>query len=67
MFFHLPDSMKSPTDLNEEQRVLVQIMQVVEKRDQLVELLEEQRLKERAEDHDLESMVLSKGYQLHWT
>lgn len=32
----------------------------------LVSILEEQRLKERAEDRDLESLVLSKGYEFHW-
>ncbi|XP_063052869.1 F-actin-monooxygenase mical2b isoform X2 [Engraulis encrasicolus] len=63
----IDDSMKTSADLSEEQRMLVEIMQVVEKRDQLVSLLEEQRLKERAEDQDLESMLLSKRYQLHWT
>ncbi|XP_028843118.1 F-actin-monooxygenase mical2b isoform X3 [Denticeps clupeoides] len=63
----MDDSKKSPEDLKEEQELLVHIMQVVEKRDQLVSLLEEQRLRERAEDRDLESMVLSRGYQVHWT
>lgn len=42
-------------------------MRTVEKRDTLVSMLEEQRLKERAEDRDLESLVLSKGYEFHWT
>lgn len=32
----------------------------------LVSILEEQRLKEKAEDRDLESLVLSKGYEFHW-
>lgn len=32
----------------------------------LVSVLEEQRLKERAEDRDLESLVLSRGYEFHW-
>ena len=41
-------------------------MGVVERRDTLVSELEEQRLRERAEDRDLESLVLSKGYQFHW-
>lgn len=41
-------------------------MRTVEKRDMLVSILEEQRLKERAEDRDLESLVLSKGYEFHW-
>lgn len=33
----------------------------------LVSILEEQRLKERSEDRDLESLVLSKGYEFHWS
>lgn len=46
--------------------MLSEIMRTVEKRDMLVSILEEQRLKERAEDKDLESLVLSKGYEFHW-
>uniref|UniRef100_A0A672Q4W2 F-actin monooxygenase n=1 Tax=Sinocyclocheilus grahami TaxID=75366 RepID=A0A672Q4W2_SINGR len=58
---------KSASELTEEQSLLVEIMKVVENRDKLVSLLEEQRLKEKAEDRDLESMILSRGYQFHWT
>ncbi|XP_026094703.1 protein-methionine sulfoxide oxidase mical2b-like isoform X1 [Carassius auratus] len=61
------DCEKSASELTEEQSLLVEIMKVVEKRDKLVSLLEEQRLKEKAEDRDLESMILSRGYQFHWT
>ncbi|KAK9952232.1 hypothetical protein ABG768_018085 [Culter alburnus] len=61
------DCEKSASELAEEQSLLVEIMKVVEKRDKLVCLLEEQRLKEKAEDRDLESMILSRGYQFHWT
>ncbi|XP_016358456.1 protein-methionine sulfoxide oxidase mical2b-like isoform X2 [Sinocyclocheilus anshuiensis] len=61
------DCEKSASELAEEQSLLVEIMKVVEKRDKLVSLLEEQRLKEKAEDSDLESMILSRGYQFHWT
>uniref|UniRef100_W5M924 BMERB domain-containing protein n=1 Tax=Lepisosteus oculatus TaxID=7918 RepID=W5M924_LEPOC len=60
------DSKKSPQELAEEQQVLGEMMRMVEERDRLVVLLEEQRLQERAEDKDLESFVLSKGYQLNW-
>ncbi|KAJ8416294.1 hypothetical protein AAFF_G00383160 [Aldrovandia affinis] len=60
------DSRKSVQELAEEQEIFSEMMRVVEKRDALVGLLEEQRLKERAEDQDLESVVLTKGYQLHW-
>lgn len=66
--FHLsPDTKKSASELQEEQEILSEIMRTVEKRDMLVSILEEQRLKERAEDRDLESLVLSKGYEFHWT
>lgn len=41
-------------------------MRTVENRDILVSILDEQRLRERAEDRDLESLVLSKGYEFHW-
>ncbi|XP_016133041.1 protein-methionine sulfoxide oxidase mical2b-like [Sinocyclocheilus grahami] len=61
------DCEKSASELAEEQSLLVEIMKVVENRDKLVSLLEEQRLKEKAEDSDLESMILSRGYQFHWT
>ncbi|XDV53052.1 hypothetical protein PO909_021656 [Leuciscus waleckii] len=61
------DCEKSASELAEEQSLLVEIMKVVERRDKLVSLLEEQRLKEKAEDRDLESMILSRGYQFHWT
>ncbi|XP_035252208.1 protein-methionine sulfoxide oxidase mical2b isoform X2 [Anguilla anguilla] len=59
-------SRKSAWEQAEEQQIFSEMMRVVEKRDALVSLLEEQRLKERAEDQDLESLVLTKGYRLHW-
>ncbi|XP_034033094.1 protein-methionine sulfoxide oxidase mical2b isoform X2 [Thalassophryne amazonica] len=61
------DTKKSESELQEEQEILAEIMRTVEKRDMLVSVLEEQRLKEKAEDRDLESLVLSKGYEFHWT
>lgn len=67
VFPPFPDCEKSASEMVEEQSLLVEIMKVVEKRDKLVSLLEEQRLKEKAEDRDLESMILSRGYQFHWT
>lgn len=67
VFPPFPDCEKSASEMVEEQSLLVEIMKVVEKRDTLVSLLEEQRLKEKAEDRDLESMILSRGYQFHWT
>ncbi|XP_067356939.1 F-actin-monooxygenase mical2b isoform X1 [Channa argus] len=62
----IEDTKKSASELQEEQEILSEIMRMVEKRDMFVSLLEEQRLKERAEDRDLESLVLSKGYEFHW-
>ncbi|KAJ8248875.1 hypothetical protein GJAV_G00228710 [Gymnothorax javanicus] len=63
----IDNTRKSSWELAEEQQIFSEMMRVVEKRDALVSLLEEQRLKERAEDQDLESLVLTKGYQMHWT
>ncbi|XP_076588756.1 F-actin-monooxygenase mical2b isoform X3 [Chaetodon auriga] len=62
----IEDTKKSASELQEEQEILAEIMRTVEKRDMLVSVLEEQRLKERAEDRDLESLVLCKGYEFHW-
>ncbi|XP_060784294.1 F-actin-monooxygenase mical2b isoform X2 [Neoarius graeffei] len=63
---HHSDCKKSAAELAEEQALLDEVMKVVEERDRLVSLLEEQRLQEKAEDRDLESLILSKGYQFHW-
>lgn len=38
---------------------------MVEQRDALVSLLEEQRLQESQEDRDLEAIMLSRGLGLH--
>lgn len=51
-------------DLNEEDEIFTEMMKVVEKRDKLVSTLEEQRVKEKAEDQRFESIILSRGYQL---
>ncbi|XP_074533428.1 F-actin-monooxygenase mical2b isoform X2 [Halichoeres trimaculatus] len=60
------DTSKSASELQEEQEILAEIMRTVEKRDMLVSILEEQRLKERAEDRDLESLIMFKGYEFNW-
>uniref|UniRef100_A0AAV2KYM6 F-actin monooxygenase n=1 Tax=Knipowitschia caucasica TaxID=637954 RepID=A0AAV2KYM6_KNICA len=60
------DSKKSASELRQEQQMLAEIMRTVERRDELVCAMEEQRLKERAEDRDLESLLLSRGYEFHW-
>lgn len=43
------------------------MMKVVEQRDKLVDSLEEQRLKEKAEDQHFESFVFPRGCQLSRT
>ncbi|XP_047660155.1 protein-methionine sulfoxide oxidase mical3b isoform X19 [Tachysurus fulvidraco] len=60
------DHLKNEEELAEERRILGEMLDVVEQRDALVALLEEQRLKEREEDSDLEAAMLSKGFSLHW-
>uniref|UniRef100_A0A087XU50 F-actin monooxygenase n=1 Tax=Poecilia formosa TaxID=48698 RepID=A0A087XU50_POEFO len=60
------DTNKSASELQKEMEILAEIMRTVEKRDMLVSILEEQRLKEMAEDKDLESLMLSRGYEFHW-
>ncbi|XP_023095334.2 F-actin-monooxygenase MICAL2 isoform X5 [Felis catus] len=61
------ESQKDESDLNEEQEILSEMMQVIEQRDRLVDSLEEQRIKEKAEDQHFESFVFSRGCQLSRT
>uniref|UniRef100_A0A8D0L0K7 F-actin monooxygenase n=1 Tax=Strix occidentalis caurina TaxID=311401 RepID=A0A8D0L0K7_STROC len=56
-------SLKDEMDLNEEDEIFTEMMKVVEERDKLVSTLEEQRVKEKAEDQHFESIILSRGYQ----
>ncbi|KFV64309.1 MICAL C-terminal-like, partial [Dryobates pubescens] len=58
------DNLKNEMDLNEEDEIFTEMMKVVEERDKLVSILEEQRVKEKAEDQHFESIILSRGYQL---
>ncbi|XP_009287180.1 PREDICTED: MICAL C-terminal-like protein [Aptenodytes forsteri] len=60
----IDDSLKDEMDLNEEDEIFTEMMKVVEERDKLVSSLEEQRVKEKAEDQHFESIILSRGYQL---
>ncbi|KAI7802477.1 putative protein-methionine sulfoxide oxidase MICAL3 [Triplophysa rosa] len=60
------DHLKTEEELAEEKRILNEMLEVVEQRDSLVALLEEQRLREKEEDKDLESVMLSKGFNLNW-
>uniref|UniRef100_A0A8C9JKS4 BMERB domain-containing protein n=1 Tax=Panthera tigris altaica TaxID=74533 RepID=A0A8C9JKS4_PANTA len=61
------ESRKDESDLNEEQEILSEMMQVIEQRDRLVDSLEEQRIKEKAEDQHFESFIFSRGCQLSRT
>jgi hypothetical protein len=66
LFFSL-DSQKDENDLNEEEEILTKMMKVIEQRDRLVDSLEEQRIKEKAEDQHFESFVFSRGCSLSRT
>nr|XP_053772648.1 F-actin-monooxygenase MICAL3 isoform X21 [Desmodus rotundus] len=61
------DHLKTEEELSEEKRILNEMLEVVEQRDALVALLEEQRLREKEEDRDLEAAMLSKGFSLNWS
>ncbi|KAM3858885.1 protein-methionine sulfoxide oxidase mical3b [Diretmus argenteus] len=60
------DHLKEEAELAEERLILEEMLEVVEQRDALVSLLEEQRLQERQEDRDVEAVMLSRGLGLHW-
>ncbi|XP_072124182.1 F-actin-monooxygenase MICAL3-like isoform X5 [Mobula birostris] len=63
----IDDNLKNSEELLEERRILNEMLEVVEQRDALVALLEEQRLREKEEDKDLEAVMLSKSYNLNWS
>ncbi|KAL6107091.1 mical3 [Pungitius sinensis] len=60
------DNLKTEKELGQEKRILNEMLEVVEQRDALVALLDEQRLREKEEDKDLEGVMLSKGFNLNW-
>ncbi|KAM9571979.1 protein-methionine sulfoxide oxidase mical3a-like isoform 11-T11 [Salvelinus alpinus] len=62
----IEDHLKTEVELAQEKHILNEMLEVVEQRDSLVALLEEQRLSEKEEDKDLESVMLSKGFNLNW-
>lgn len=66
LFFPL-ESQKDEKDLSEEREIFTKMMQVIEQRDKLVDSLEEQRIKEKAEDQHFESFIFSRGCQLSRT
>ncbi|KAF7646000.1 hypothetical protein LDENG_00195110 [Lucifuga dentata] len=53
------DHLKEEAELAEERLILEEMLEVVEQRDALVSLLEEQRLQERQEERDLQAAMLS--------
>ncbi|XP_065807295.1 protein-methionine sulfoxide oxidase mical3b isoform X2 [Labrus bergylta] len=61
------DHLKGACELVEERLILEEMLEVVEQRDSLVSLLEEQRLQERQEDHDLEEIMMTRPLGLSWT
>lgn len=64
---YLPsDHLKTEEELAKEKQILNEMLEVVEQRNDLVALLEEQRLQEKEEDKDLEAVMLSKGLGLNW-
>uniref|UniRef100_A0A2K6M116 BMERB domain-containing protein n=2 Tax=Rhinopithecus bieti TaxID=61621 RepID=A0A2K6M116_RHIBE len=61
------ESQKDEKDLNEEQEIFTALMQVIEQRNKLVDSLEEQRVREKAEDQHFESFAFSRDCQLSRT
>nr|XP_046235659.1 protein-methionine sulfoxide oxidase mical3b isoform X2 [Scatophagus argus] len=61
------DHLKEEWQLVEERLILEEMLEVVEQRDSLVSLLEEQRLQERQEDRDLEEIMITQGLGFRWS
>ncbi|XP_054862726.1 protein-methionine sulfoxide oxidase mical3b isoform X4 [Amphiprion ocellaris] len=61
------DHLKGAGQLAEERLILEEMLEVVERRDSLVSLLEEQRLQERQEDLYLQQVMSAGGLGLTWT
>ncbi|XP_013881349.1 protein-methionine sulfoxide oxidase mical3a isoform X2 [Austrofundulus limnaeus] len=62
----MDDQLKGEEQLQEEHLLLQEMLEVVEQRDVLVALLEEQRLLDHQEDQDLEQVLMA-GQGLSWT
>ncbi|XP_025097705.1 F-actin-monooxygenase MICAL3-like [Pomacea canaliculata] len=60
----MPDMDKTPEDIEEEGQLLDELLDVVEQRNALVAMLEEERLREQQEDRELEDMMVKKGFVL---
>jgi len=59
-----PESEKSHEESTDEKRLIEELLEVVEQRDELVQMLETERLKEREEDEQLQSVMTQKGFEL---
>lgn len=55
---------KTKEQIDAEKRILAELLEVVEERDALVSMLEEDRLREQEEDRDLEGIMHTKGFEL---
>lgn len=62
---HVSDHLKEEAELLKERLILEEMLDVVEQRDALVSLLEQQKLQERQEDQDLEAVMMSRGLGLY--
>ncbi|XP_071445763.1 uncharacterized protein Mical isoform X2 [Hetaerina americana] len=58
------DSTKSKSDVAKEGEILGEMLEIVERRDSLMAMLEEDRQRYREEDRDLRSRMLAKGLRL---
>ncbi|XP_023222393.1 F-actin-monooxygenase MICAL3-like [Centruroides sculpturatus] len=54
---------KSKTEIEEEGKILAEMLEIVEKRDELVSMIDQLRIREEEEDRDLESKMLANGLQ----
>lgn len=61
------DSKKSAEDLAKEKAILSEMLDVVEQRDELVALLDEQRVKDKEENADIEGLLMEKFSKLSST
>ncbi|XP_052087174.1 protein-methionine sulfoxide oxidase mical3b-like isoform X3 [Mytilus californianus] len=55
---------KTPEQAAEEKRILDELLEVVEEKNSLVKMIEEDRVREREEDRDLMQMMRAKGFDL---
>ncbi|XP_078271384.1 F-actin-monooxygenase mical2b isoform X3 [Rhinoraja longicauda] len=61
------DFRKTEKEIAEEKQILNEMLEVIEQRDKLVALLEEQRQQDKEESRDLETWMLARGYKFNWS